>query len=77
MKRAGLRIICTMAAVAAGIGLDLSSSPEAAAAICPQFLTAYCVVNSAGVRFTTMTNPCFARARHLRILYRGHCRPKR
>jgi hypothetical protein len=77
MKRAP-RTIFTIATLAAGItgsifGLYLSPR-EAAAAVCPQFLTAYCVVNSAGVRMTVMTNPCFARQRHWRILYRGHCR---
>jgi hypothetical protein len=72
-RRAGLRIVLLIAAVAAGVGLELAPR-AAAAAICPQFLTAYCVRNAAGHRFTAETNPCFARQRHWHILYHGHCR---
>jgi hypothetical protein len=69
---AGLRMVLLIAAVAAGIGLDVAPRAAAAAA-CPQFLTAYCVRNAAGHRFTAETNPCLARLRHWHILYHGHC----
>jgi hypothetical protein len=72
MKRAAARIVLLIVAVAAGIGLE--RAPRAAAAsVCPQFLSEYCVRDAAGHRFTTETNPCLARKRHLHILYHGHC----
>jgi hypothetical protein len=43
------------------------------ARVCPQFLTAYCVLTSSGHRETVDTNPCFAHERHWRILHIGHC----
>lgn len=44
-----------------------------AAAICPQYLAQYCVVEKDGFRHTAWTNPCFAKAEGLRVLHLGAC----
>jgi hypothetical protein len=57
-----------------GVGLTATSSGAwACERICPQYLTRYCVEGPGGRVFTTMTNPCFACRRDLKILYRGPC----
>jgi hypothetical protein len=50
------------------------ASTASMAAICPQYLAKYCVRTESGERRTEWTNPCFAKERHWRILYRGACR---
>jgi hypothetical protein len=72
MKRSLLPGLCVIATLIAAPGFV----PRATAApkICPQFLTAYCVVTPSGHRETIETNPCFARQKHLRILHRGACK---
>ena len=49
---------------------------RATAAICPQFLAQYCVVEKDGYKHTDWTNPCFAKERGRRILHRGACKAK-
>jgi hypothetical protein len=74
MRHSTLQNFCRIALLAVSIGLGLPPREAVAARICPQFLARYCVVNRAGIRSTIWTNPCFARERHLRILYAGHCK---
>ena len=59
--------IATVAAVTAPI-------EASAAAVCPQFVTNYCVYNSHHLIFTAETNPCFAKERHWTVIYQGQCR---
>jgi hypothetical protein len=72
----GSRIALTFLSLSVG----LASAPSGASAcerICPQYLTKYCVEGPGGRVFATMTNPCFACQRDLKILYRGACRGSR
>jgi len=62
---------CAFALLIALVGI--ASAPPARAAKCPQFLAKYCVVTASGHRMTAWTNPCFAKQKHWRILYRGAC----
>ena len=48
----------------------------ASAAICPQFLAKYCVVEKDGFKHTEWTNPCFAKERSARVLRMGECKSK-
>jgi hypothetical protein len=48
-----------------------------AAAVCPQFVTNYCVYNSNHLIFTAATNPCFAKQRHWTVIYQGRCKIRR
>lgn len=74
MRHSPLQKCWKFAVLAVSIGLGFLPGEALAAKICPQYLTRYCVVNSAGIRSTIWTNPCFAREAHLRILYAGHCK---
>ncbi len=74
MNRSRFNNFCNMAILAGGVALGFSPGEAVAGKICPQFLTRYCVVDSAGHEETMMTNPCFAKQRHLRILHRGACK---
>lgn len=77
MKRLQFENAWKIALLAATVALTFAPSDGAAASrFCPQFLTQYCVVNAAGMRYTAETNPCFARREHLRILYRGQCKKR-
>ncbi|HTV30063.1 MAG TPA: hypothetical protein VMF32_20025 [Xanthobacteraceae bacterium] len=49
---------------------------RASAAICPQFLAKYCVVEKDGFKHTDWTNPCFAKERGVKILRMGECKGK-
>ncbi len=49
---------------------------RAAAAICPQFLAQYCIVEKDGYKHTGWTNPCFAKERGVRVLHMGACKAK-
>jgi hypothetical protein len=49
---------------------------RAAAAICPQFLAQYCVVEKDGYRHTEWTNPCFAKERGIKVVHKGACKAK-
>jgi hypothetical protein len=49
---------------------------RASAAICPQFLAQYCIVEKDGFKRTDWTNPCFAKERGARVLHRGACKAK-
>ena len=62
--------IASLAAVSAPIG----ASAAAPAAVCPQFVTNYCVYNSHHLIFTAETNPCFAKERHWTVIYQGQCK---
>jgi hypothetical protein len=59
--------IASLAAVSPPIGAS-------AAAVCPQFVTNYCVYNSHHLIFTAETNPCFAKERHWTVIYQGQCK---
>jgi hypothetical protein len=54
----------------------LPAGNRAAAAICPQFLARYCVVEKDGFKRTDWTNPCFAKERGAKILHMGACKAK-
>ncbi len=63
-------------ALLAALAAPLFAPGRAAAAngeICPQFEARYCIVNCDGRHLTVMTNPCFARREHLRVLHAGSC----
>jgi hypothetical protein len=67
---------CKIAGLASVIGLALSPRAGLAACpkICPQFLTAYCVMEPDGTISTVNTNPCFACRQNIRVLYMGACK---
>jgi hypothetical protein len=54
----------------------VSAGSRATAAICPQFLAQYCVVEKDGYRHTDWTNPCFAKERGVKVLRMGACKAK-
>ena len=49
---------------------------RAFAAICPQFLAKYCIVEKDGFKHTGWTNPCFAKERGAKVLHMGECNAK-
>ena len=49
---------------------------RATAAICPQFLAQYCVVEKDGYKHTDWTNPCFAKERGVKVVHKGACKAK-
>jgi hypothetical protein len=72
MKRSR-RYTCMIALSSIAV-FAIALAPSASmAAACPQFLAKYCVRTASGHRMTEWTNPCFAKQRHWRILYRGAC----
>jgi hypothetical protein len=63
------------------IGLTIAATlvpagNRASAAICPQFLAKYCVVEKDGFKHTDWTNPCFAKERGVKVLHMGECKGK-
>lgn len=72
-----LRNVAYAAAVLGGLAATMTVMPVGsraeAAAICPQFLAQYCVVEKNDFRHTAWTNPCFAKQQGLRILHAGMC----
>ncbi len=42
--------------------------------MCPQVEMEYCVRGKDGAKFTTWTNPCFAKKSGLHILHKGACK---
>jgi hypothetical protein len=54
----------------------IPSGNRAAAAICPQFLAQYCVVEKDGFKHTVWTNPCFAKERGAKVLHMRACKAK-
>jgi hypothetical protein len=80
-RRAHMKILRTGAsylAIVTGIAAtmtSISASNRAEAAFCPQYVAEYCVVEKDGFRHTAWTNPCFAKKRGERILYKGACKP--
>ena len=71
----------TVASLALLIGLAavmtfMPAGNRAAAAICPQFLAQYCVVEKDGYKHTDWTNPCFAKERSVKVLHMGACKAK-
>jgi len=60
----------------AAVMTAMTAGNRAAAAICPQFLAQYCVVEKDGSKQTTWTNPCFAKERGAKVLHRGACKAK-
>jgi hypothetical protein len=66
-------------ALLVGFTIAATSIPagnRAAAAICPQFLAQYCVVEKDGFKRTDWTNPCFAKERGAKVLHMGACKAK-
>jgi hypothetical protein len=66
-------------ALTIGIAAAASFIPtgnHASAAICPQFLAKYCVVEKDGFKHSDWTNPCFAKERGVKILRMGECKGK-
>ena len=49
---------------------------RASAAICPQLLAKYCIVEKDGFRHTEWTNGCFAKERGAKVLHMGECKGK-
>ncbi len=72
MKRSRLYACMIVLSSVAALAIDLAPTASTAAA-CPQFLAKYCVRTPSGRRMTAWTNPCFAKQKHWRILYRGAC----
>jgi hypothetical protein len=64
-----------LAGFAAGMTF-VPAGNRAAAAICPQFLAQYCVVEKDGYQHTEWTNPCFAKERGIRVLHMRACKGK-
>ncbi len=72
MKRSRLYAIAISFSSIAALAIGLAPTASMAA-VCPQYLAKYCVVTASGHRMTAWTNPCFAKQKHWRILYRGAC----
>jgi hypothetical protein len=70
--RASATYFAILSVVAAAI-TAIPAGHRAEAAICPQFLAEYCVVEKDGFRHTDWTNPCFAAERGARVLHMGAC----
>ena len=71
----------TISSLALLVGLTTAATlvpagNRASAAICPQFLAKYCVVERDGFRHTQWTNPCFAKERGAKVLHMGECKAK-
>jgi hypothetical protein len=64
-----------LAGLAAGMTF-VPAGNRAAAAICPQFLARYCVVEKDGYKHTDWTNPCFAKEHGIRVVHKGACKAK-
>jgi hypothetical protein len=54
----------------------IPAATPASAAICPQFLAKYCVIEKDGFKHTDWTNPCFAKDRGVKVLHMGECKGK-
>jgi hypothetical protein len=54
----------------------IAGPDRAAAAICPQFLARYCVIEKDGYKHADWTNPCFAKERGVKVLHMGACKAK-
>ena len=66
-------------ALLAGLTIAVTLGPagnRASAAICPQFLAKYCVVEKDGFKHTEWTNPCFAKERGAKVVHMGECKAK-
>jgi hypothetical protein len=68
----------TISLLALSIGIAIATTlvpatNRAAAAICPQFLAKYCVIEKDGYKHIEWTNPCFARERGTKVLHMGAC----
>jgi hypothetical protein len=77
MNFSSARGFLIVGAMVASLGAGFAPTEASAAAICPQFVTNYCVFNSHHLIFTAETNPCFARQRHWTVIYQGQCRFRR
>ena len=71
----------TISSLALLVGLTMAAAlvpagNRASAAICPQFLAKYCVVEKDGFRHTQWTNPCFAKERGAKVVHMGECKAK-
>ncbi len=63
----------------AGLATVMTLAPagnRAAAAICPQFLAQYCVIEKDGYKHTEWTNPCFAKEHGIKVAHKGACKAK-
>jgi hypothetical protein len=74
MNFSSARGFLIVGAMVASLGAGFAPTEASAAAICPQFVTNYCVYNSHHLIFTAETNPCFAKERHWTVIYQGQCR---
>ena len=72
-----VRYLLTVSAVAAAFVAATAPIEAFGAGVCPQFVTKYCVYNSAKVIFTAEINPCLAKQKHWTIIYAGQCRFRR
>jgi hypothetical protein len=71
----------TVSSLALVIGLAtvmtfVPTANRATAAICPQFLAQYCIVEKDGYKHIAWTNPCFAKERGVKVLRMGACKAK-
>ena len=71
----------TISLLALLVGLAIAAtfilgSNRASAAICPQFLAKYCVVEKDGFKHTEWTNPCFAKEHGVKVVHMGECKAK-
>jgi hypothetical protein len=76
-----MRVPRTISLFALLVGLTIAGTfvpvgNDASAAICPQFLAKYCVVEKDGFKHTDWTNPCFAKERGVKVLHMGQCKGK-
>lgn len=75
MRFRRLTCLAILAATAASL-VWLAPGGRAQAAFCPQYVAQYCVKEKDGFVHTAWTNPCFAKERGAKILYRGACKGK-
>jgi hypothetical protein len=66
----------TLLAGLAAVMIFVPAGNRAAAAICPQFLTQYCVVEKDGYKHAEWTNPCFAKEHGIKVVHKGACKAK-
>jgi hypothetical protein len=74
MNFSSARSFLMVGSTIAAVGAVLAPTAAFAAAVCPQFLTNYCVYDSHHRIFTMETNPCFAKERHWTVIYQGQCK---
>jgi hypothetical protein len=63
------RAFLILGSTIATVGAVSAPTKAFAAAVCPQFVTNYCVYNSSHL--------CFAKQRHWTVIYQGQCKIRR